>query len=100
MLGLTPRIVATLKNYMRDPTKPVVGTTQLNEIGIDRLDLPMIFLDIEDALGVQVDYHDDGKNLTTVRDLVADVVTSLQARAMQPRPRAPRRKRNWMSTGV
>jgi acyl carrier protein len=100
MLGLTPRIVATLRKYMRDPAASVVGTTSLIDIGIDRLDLPMIYLDIEDALGVQIDYHDDGENLATVRDLISTVVTSLQARALQPRPRTPRRKSNWMSTGA
>jgi acyl carrier protein len=100
MLGLTPRIVATLRKYMRDPAVSVVGTTTLAGIGIDRLDLPMIFLDIEDALGVQIDYRDDGESMATVRDLVANVITSLQARALQPRPRKPRRKSNWMSTGA
>jgi acyl carrier protein len=100
MLGLTPRIVTTLRKYMRDPGASVVGTATLSDMGIDRLDLPMIFLDIEDALGVHIDYHDDGEGLATVRELIATVVTSLQARALQPRPRAPRRKSNWMSTGA
>jgi acyl carrier protein len=101
MLGLTPRIVATLRKYMRDPAAQVVSATTLSDLGIDRLDLPMIVLDVEDVLGVQIDYHDDGcESLATVRDLIANVISSLQARALQPRLRTPRRKSNWMSTGA
>lgn len=100
MPELTPKIVTILKKYMRDPAAWVGNNTRLSELGIDRLDLPMIFLDVEDALGVQVDYHDESEDFATVGGLVGHVLSSLKARALQPRPRKPRRKSNWMSTSA
>jgi acyl carrier protein len=97
MQDLMPRIIPLLKKYMRDQATWVRSSTALSELGIDRLDLPIIFLDIEDLFGVQVHYLDGAEELTTVGSLVARIVSSLEANA-KPRAPRPRRKSNWMST--
>ena len=96
MQDLTSGTIAILRKYMRDPVASVGQSTTLGELGIDDLDLPMIFLDLEDAYGMQFAIEDDVK---TVGDLVACVVASLAAKKM-PRPRRPRSRGGWMSTGV
>jgi acyl carrier protein len=100
MQELTPKIIPILKKYMRDPALRVANNTTLSELGIDRLDLQMILLDVEDLLGVQVDYHDEGDDFATVGGLIARVASSLEAKALRPRTPRPRRKSNWMSTGA
>ena len=99
MHDLTPGLVAVLQKYMREPTARVGRSTTLSELGIDLLDLPMIYLDVEDAFNVQMGYGDELEELATVHDLVARVASRLAAKAM-PQTRIPRRKGNWMSTGV
>ena len=51
----TPRVIAILRNYMRDPTAGVAGSMALNDLAIDLLDLPLIYLDLEDAFDVDID---------------------------------------------
>ena len=102
MPELTPRIVAILKKYMRDPTTWVDSRTTLSELWIDRLDLPMIFLDIEEIFDVQIDYLDEIEGLATIGSLVDCVASALAAKALQHHLRrsTPRKKGNWMSTGA
>ncbi len=97
----TLRVIAILKNYMRDPAHPVGSATKLTELDIDLLDLPMISLDVEDAFGVDVRHDDDIESFATVQALVACVAARLEAKASEPRrPSVPRKKSNWMSTGA
>jgi acyl carrier protein len=102
MPELTPTIVAILKKYMRDPSTWVDSRTRLSELWIDQLDLPMIFLDVEDIFDVQIDYHDGIKSMTTVGNLVDCLASALAAKALQSHLRRsnPRKKGNWMSTGA
>jgi acyl carrier protein len=102
MPELTPRIVAILKSYMREPTARVDSRTTLSELWIDRLDLPMIFLDIEDIFDVQLNYHDEIEGLATIGSLVDCVASAVAAKAEQRdrRRSTPRKKGNWMSTGA
>ena len=102
MPELKPRIVAILKKYMRDPTTWVDSRTTLSELWIDRLDLPMIFLDIEEIFDVQIDYLDEIEGLATIGSLVDCVASALAAKALQHHLRrsTPRKKGNWMSTGA
>jgi acyl carrier protein len=98
----TPRLIAILEQYMRDPGDPVATCTSLSELEIDLLDLPMVVLDIEDVFDIQIRYDEEIEGFTTVGDLVACVTAHLEAKAGRARPRttAPRTKRPWMSTGA
>jgi acyl carrier protein len=99
MQQLTPRIVAILQKYMRDPHAPVENSTTFAELEIDGLDLPMIFLDVEDNFDVQIEYNDEIEDFSTVGSLIVLVEARLEAKT---RPRTPirRPKRSWMSTGA
>ena len=99
MHDLTPRVIGILGKYMRDPAAPVDNSTTLRELEIDSLDLPMIFLDVEDVFDVQVGYGDEIEEFPTVDSLVARVASRLEEQA-RPRTAVRRPKRSWMSTGV
>jgi len=99
MPDLTPRVIAILRKYMRDPNAMVAGPMALTELEIDLLDLPLIYLDLEDAFDVDVAHGDGIEPPGTVDHLIARVAARLAARAM-PRPRLPRRKSTWLSTGA
>jgi acyl carrier protein len=102
MPDLTPRIIAILEKYMRDPPARVAGSTTLAELGIDLLDLPMIVLDIEDAFDIDIGDSDEIDGLATVEHFATRVAFRLRARATLPRRRTtvPRSKGSWMSTGA
>jgi acyl carrier protein len=102
MQELTPRIITILQKYMSNPTARVGRRTMLSELEIDRLDLPMIFLDVEDVFDVQIDYHDEIEDLATIGCLVSCVASGVEAKASQPHSRrsVPRRSGTWMSTGA
>jgi hypothetical protein len=87
---------AILRNYALCGAALRRATT-LQEAGIDRLDLPMIALDIEDAFDVHFGPVDD--SLVTVGDLIARLNDCLAAKAT-PRVRLPRRRGSWMSTSA
>jgi hypothetical protein len=87
---------AILRNYALSGA-PLRRTTTLREAGIDRLDLPMIALDIEDAFDVHFGPVDD--SLVTVGDLIDRLNERLAAKAT-PRLRQPRRRSSWMSTSA
>jgi hypothetical protein len=89
-------VTAILGQYMRDLGHPIAGWTRLADLGIDRLDVPLIVLDIEDALGIQIRYAEEMDGFATVGDLV-DCVRSHLASKGTRRPTAPRSKRPWMS---
>ena len=99
---LTPRIIAILRKYMGNPTARVGSRTTLSELEIDRLDLAMFFLDLEDAFDVQIDYQDEIEDLATIRCLVSCMASGVAAKALQAHARrsVPRKRGNWMSTGA
>jgi hypothetical protein len=96
MSDLTMQLHAILRNYALVHA-PLGRTTTLQEAGIDRLDLPMIALDIEDAFDVHFGPVDD--SLATVGDLIDRLNVRLAAKAM-PRARPARRRSSWMSTSA
>ena len=96
MSDLTMQLHAILRNYALVHA-PLGRTTTLREAGIDRLDLPMIALDIEDAFDVHFGAVDD--SLVTVGDLIDRLNERLAAKAM-PRVRQTRRRSSWMSTSA
>src|SRR3954452_1365742 len=93
MHDLPPRLIAILRKYMGDPTASVGSSTTLGELDIDLLDLPMICLDVEEALDVQIGQGYELEELATIGDLVARVASRLATKAM-PRPRIRRCKGN------
>lgn len=93
---LTNTIAAILKKYMRDPDAPVGRATALAALEIDALDLPMIFLDVEDVVAVQITFDDERDGFATVGDLIACVEAHL-LKAAEPRQRVSRPKRGWMT---
>ena len=97
MPDLPPDLIAILRKYMRDPGRLIHGPVELSDLGIHRLDVPLICLDIEDAFDVSMGVAEDFDELTTAGDLAARLAAALAARAA-PRPR--RQKSNWMSTGA
>jgi acyl carrier protein len=99
MPDVTTKITAILLRYMRNPAAPADGLTTLSELEIDRMDLPMIALDIEDAFGVQIQYDDEIDDAATVQTLVGCVEARLAAKVLQPAPRQ-RVKSTWLSTGA
>ena len=99
MSDLTPRLIAILQKYMPDPGARVVGAMALSELQIDLFDLPLIYLDVEDAFDVHIGPGDEPEETATVEDLVARVASCLAAKAL-PRVRVPRPKGNWISTGA
>jgi acyl carrier protein len=98
----TPRIIAILEQYMRDPSSPVAPCSRLSDLEIDVLDLTLIVLDIEDAFDIQIRYDEEIEGFATVGALVGCVTSHLQAKAARPRPlaAATRRKSLWLTTGA
>jgi acyl carrier protein len=98
MQDLTPRIIAILPKYMRDPSACVERTTALSDLEIDELDLPMLVLDIEDVFNVEIQCDDEIEGITTVQSL-ADFVSAKVVPA-RTRSSVPRSTRGWLSTGA
>jgi len=90
---LMSKTVAILERYAGNLPAPVEGETRLSDLAIDHLDMPMIVLDLEEALDVHVTYDDEIETSATVADFVACL-----ARRMKRQSRlVPRSTRNWMS---
>jgi acyl carrier protein len=93
----TSRITTILGQYTRDLGYPIASWTRFSDLGIDRLDLPMIVLDIEDSFAIQIRYDEEMDGFASVGDLVACVKAHLGTKGMRTRSSAPRSKRPWMS---
>lgn len=101
MNPLAPKIITILQKYIAAPSAPLDPAITLTALEIDCLDMPMIFLDIEDVFDVQVACEDEADKSLTVGGLIGCVSASLDAkREAASRPVVRRPKRNWMSTGV
>jgi len=100
MNDLMPKTILILRTYMRDPAARVDGATTLAALEIDRLDLPMVVLDIEDAFDIHLGYDEDIEDCVTVADLVANLGARRDAKLAEHRIRAaaPRVRRTWLST--
>ena len=93
----TSRITTILTQYTRDLGYPIASWTRFSDLGIDRLDLPMIVLDIEDSFAIQIRYDEEMDGFASVGDLVACVKAASGEQGPRARPSAPRSKRPWMS---
>jgi hypothetical protein len=97
MPDIGPQITAILRKYMADPAGWVAPSTTLSELGVDELDLPMIYLDIEEIFDVTIRCNDEIGEPITAGGLVARVAAGLEAKVSRL-PGAPRPKRSWVST--
>ena len=96
----TAKITAILTQYTRDLGFPVASWTRFSDLGIDRLDLPLIVLDIEDAFAIQIRYDEEMDGFTSVGDLIACVQGAPARPSAARSPSAPRSKRPWMSSAA
>lgn len=99
MVDPTQAIVKILFQHTSAPLVSIVGSTQLCDLGIDLLDLPMVILDLEDAFQICIRY-DEYAQVETVRELAACVLSNVQRSVHEVRRLAatPRTKRSWTST--
>jgi acyl carrier protein len=102
MQDLTAKLVVILQHYTRDPDVLVGSETTMSALEIDVLDVPMIFLDVEDAFDLTIPHDDDIDDVATVACLAAWVRARQESQAAlaQLRSSRPRAKSNWMSTGT
>lgn len=100
MQNLSSKIVAILAAYTGRPAAEVEASASFMDLGIDRLDLPMIVVDIEDGLDIHVRFDDEVEAVASVGQLVACVEARIEAQAAWMRRRAatPRVKQSWIST--
>ena len=101
MSNPTETIITIIQRYRRAAPLSIGSTTTLRELDIDRLDLPMVLLDIEDAFDIEFQPHSDRESFETVRDLSVFVAARLADKAARPRTRVvTRTSGGWMSTGA
>lgn len=94
MSDLNPKLIAILAKYSPRSATSLTAATALAELEIDILDIPMLYLDVEDAFEVQIRF-DDESALATAGGLQAWIT----AQQGKPRRRAPvpLSNRPWMS---
>lgn len=99
MIDPTQAIVKILFQHTAERLTPIVGSTQLGDLGIDLLDLPLVVLDLEDAFQICIRY-DEYSQVETVRELAACVLSIMQKSVSEVRQMTatPRTKRSWTST--
>lgn len=101
MDSLSSTIISIVRTYCSDPQAAIDRSAALVSLDIDCLDMPMIFLDIEDALDVQLSAAEEADATMTVAGLIRSVAASLDAkREAASRTVMRRPKRTWVSTGA
>lgn len=101
MYPLQPKVIEILNKYVAAPAQDIDTSAPLSDLDIDCLDIPMIFLDIEDAFNVQILGSDETDPSLTVDGLIACVAARLDAKHRAAnRPVIRRPKRTWVSTGA
>lgn len=100
MSDLQAKVITILRKYARDAAV-IDSATALSDIGVDALDLPMVFLDLEDAAGASLTCADEFEDFETVGDLVDRVALRIDEKRLKAlQPRTPKPKRGWMSAGT
>ena len=98
MENLPSALIAILARYTTADTRGISGSTAFSDLGLDDLDLPMVFLDVEDSFDVQIEFVEGIEDVTTVASLTAFVATRIAAKSLVPRRTSvPRPTRGWMS---
>jgi len=90
-----------LRRFVGEPRRAIYHATTLRELEIDALDLPIVFLDLEDELNVSLT-GDDAGDIRTAGELFERVVFRVREkrRRSQMSTLATKPKRGWMSTGI
>lgn len=97
----TAKLIDILARYASGGSPAdISATTDLAALHIDVLDIPMIFLDLEDAFDVSIVPGTGCEGLTSVGDLLAVVQAALDAKHRPRQTVTPRKKSNWMSTSA
>lgn len=101
MQDLTAKLIDILARYVSGGSPAdISGATDLAALDIDELDIPMIFLDLEDAFDVGIVPGIGFDGLASVGDLLAVVQAALDAKHRPRQTVTPRKKSNWMSTSA
>ncbi len=68
MDDVAEKIIAIIRDKMRQPDREIAADRALAGLDITSLDLTVILFDIEDAFGIRLDYDpgEEAKTLTTV----------------------------------
>jgi hypothetical protein len=100
MSEATAPIIDVLRAYASWLPAAIGPSTSLASLGIDRLDLPMIVLDIEDRLNLPVCWGEGLEEGVTVGDLICRVEAARAERLerIAQRSAKPRSKLSWIST--
>lgn len=99
MQDLSAQLFAILARYAGRSGLSISGTTRLADMGIDRLDIPMILLDAEDRFGVTINVAAEAPEPTTAGDLIVLTRDAIAAKH-RARRKPTRKKSNWMSTSA
>lgn len=102
MQSLHDTTIAVLARYAGERGQPIGSETLLSDVGIDRLDISMVALDLEDALHVDIGIDANIEAANSVAELIGCVEAALRAKShrVSERATAPRIKRSWFETGA
>lgn len=82
------KVIATLASVKRIPAENIKLDTNLQELGIDSLDVFTLLFELENAFKISIP-DDDVRSLRTVNDVVAGIKKLLAAAPATPPPDAP-----------
>jgi acyl carrier protein len=82
------RVIATLASVKRIPADGIKLDTNLQELGIDSLDVFTLLFELENAFKISIP-DDDVRSIRTVNDIVEGIKKLLAAAPATPPPDAP-----------
>jgi acyl carrier protein len=82
------KVIATLASVKRIPAENIKLDTNLQELGIDSLDVFTLLFELENAFKISIP-DDDVRSLRTVNDVVDGIKKLLAAAPATPPPDAP-----------
>jgi acyl carrier protein len=82
------KVIATLASVKRIPADGIKLDTNLQELGIDSLDVFTLLFELENAFKISIP-DDDVRSLRTVSDIVAGIKKLQAAAPATPPPNAP-----------
>ncbi|HEY2572857.1 MAG TPA: acyl carrier protein [Verrucomicrobiaceae bacterium] len=82
------KVIATLASVKRIPVEGIKPDTNLQELGIDSLDVFTLLFELENAFKISIP-DDDVRSIRTVNDVVSGIKKLLAAAPVRPPPDAP-----------